>query len=134
MEYLRDLNNKQDLIDKENCTKLMYSCGQKETCRPTALSRIIGIVGLVAMLLFVTHRFLIARPRADHILDFTKNLEITKMFTMLLLLGNIKNLTNSLTANIILPVIQPIIPILSCSLRLFSIDIGHFVADVVIFI
>lgn len=138
MEYLKNLNDKQSAIDNDNCAKMMYSCGRnKEKCKPSSVANIIGTVGIVAILLFVAHRFFAGTPRTDHILDFTKNLEVSKMFVGLLLLTNIKNLSNSLISNIILPILEPILPLISCSMRLdlglFSLEVGNFVSDVLVF-
>lgn len=138
MDYLKDLNNKKDIIDKDNCSKLMYSCGRdKSVCKPNIFANILGTTGFIAIFIFIVYRLLSSGTGSYHIIDFTKNLEISKMFIGLLLLTNIKNLSNSLIANIILPIIQPILPLLSCSMRLelglFSIEVGNFVSDVLVF-
>jgi len=71
------------------------------------------------------------------ILEFANQQEVFKMFIGLLLLTNIKTLSNSLIANVILPMVKPILPIMSCNLRIkvgqFDIAMGEFVSDLMVF-
>ena len=142
MEYLKNLNDKEPDLGgaskHDNCVKEMYSCGRESTTTP-AISNAIGMVVIIVIVLGMAYRF-INKPATltiSRIFDFATDQEIFKMFISLLLLTNIKTLSNSLIANIILPVVRPILPFLSCNLKLkvglFSLNIGEFISDLLVF-
>lgn len=115
----------------------MYSCGRKTKCSP--VSDVIGIAVIIAIISYMIYRF-VQRPDSialGKLLEFTRNQDVIKLFISLLLLTNIKTLSNSLITNIVLPVIKPILPFLSCKLKikigLFEMNIGEFVSDILVF-
>ena len=116
----------------------MYSCGH--ACKSASVaSNVTGVTLTVALLSFLVYRF-INRPvngGLSQVVNFASEQDVTKMFIWLLLLSNIKTLSNSLIANIILPLIKPILPLISCNLKikvgLFDISVGEFVSDILVF-
>ena len=141
MEYLKSLHNKEPTLggasNHDTCIKEMYSCGRER--KSTLISNLMGFITIVTVVIFVIYRF-INKPEAlnlSKLIVFATEHEMFKMFIGLLLLTNIKTLSNSLIANIILPLIKPLLPFLSCNLKitigLFSINIGDFISDIIIF-
>lgn len=142
MEYLKKLNDKEPTLGgkskHDSCVKEMYSCGH-ECKEASTASNVVGMALSVSLISYMVYRFM-NKPVAsglDQMLTFANEYEVFKMFIGLLLLTNIKTLSNSLIANIILPVIKPVLPLLTCNLRLklglFSLNIGEFVSDVLVF-
>jgi hypothetical protein len=142
MEYLKTLHNKEPNLggtsNHDTCIKEMYSCGRKTSTAPV-ISNLIGLAIIILLSSFLIHRFL-NRPgqlSISKLMDFSSSNDVFKMFISLLLLTNIKTLSNSLIANIILPMLRPILPLLSCNLKikvgLFSMNVGDFISDVVVF-
>lgn len=143
MEYLKKLNVKDPNLGgpskHDACVKEMYSCGH--SCKSASItSNVIGIILTLILVSFLVYRY-INKPGGtvglDKIINFANEQEVFKMFIGLLLLTNIKTLSNSLIANIILPIIRPILPLLSCNLRikvgLFDISVGEFISDLLVF-
>ena len=125
--------NRHDAIIKE-----MYSCGRCADAPPLA-SNIIGTLFITVLVSFIVYRF-INRPdrlAMSKLLAFASEQEIFKLFVSLLLLTNIRTLSNSFIANIVLPLIKPILPFLSCNLKfrvgLFCLNAGEFISDLLIF-
>lgn len=137
MEYLKSLNNKDPSIGNDSSIKEIYSCGHNTPSSVT--SNAIGSIVILVILFFMVYRFIQSPDTINisNVLTFSKDQEVLKMLVGLLLLTNIKTLSNSLIANIILPIIKPILPILSCNLKikigLFDIKVGEFVSDVMVF-
>ncbi len=142
MEYLKSLHNKEPAIggasNHDTCIKEMYSCGRPRGS--TLLSNLVGFITIIMVVSFMIYRFM-NKPgelNLSKLIVFATEHDVFKMFIGLLLLTNIKTLSNSLIANIILPLIKPILPFLSCNLKitvgLFSLNIGDFISDVIIFI
>lgn len=139
MEYLKSLHNKEPILNSQDTSiKEMYSCGRARG--GSILSNLIGFITIIAVTIFVIYRF-INKPEIlnlSKLIVFTTENEIFKMFIGLLLLTNIKTLSNSLITNIVLPLVKPILPFLSCNLKitvgLFSLNIGDFISDVIVFI
>lgn len=146
MEYLKKLNDKEPTLGgqskHDSSIKQMYSCGH--SCKSASItSNVIGVILTLVLVSYITYRY-INKPGAsmgagglDRIISFAGEQEVFKMFIGLLLLTNIKTLSSSLIANIILPIVQPILPLLSCNLRikvgLFDICIGEFISDMLVF-
>jgi hypothetical protein len=69
--------------------------------------------------------------------SFIKDQQLVKMFFGLILLSNLKNLSTSFINNIVVPILDPILPFLSCKFKLnvgpFNIDFGNFASDLLIF-
>jgi len=143
MEYLKKLNDKEPDLGgpskHDACVKEMYSCGH--SCKSASLtSNVIGMILTLTLISFLVYRYF-NKPGdlagLDKIMNFANDQEVFKMFIGLLLLTNIKTLSNSLIANIILPIIRPILPLLSCNLRikvgLFDIRVGEFISDLLVF-
>ena len=142
MEYLKGLNDKEPTLGgsskHDTCVKEMYSCGH--SCKDASItSNVLGMIVSITLVSFLVYRF-INKPNVSglsKILTFAADQEIFKMFIGLLLLTNIKTLSNSLIANVILPIIKPVLPLLSCNLRikigLFVINIGEFISDLIVF-
>lgn len=141
MEYLKGLHNKEPTLggvsSHDTCIKEMYSCGRPRG--GTLISNLIGFITIIMIVSFVIYRFM-NKPgelNLSKLMIFATEHDIFKMFIGLLLLTNIKTLSNSLIANIILPIVKPILPFLSCNLKinigLFSINIGDFISDILIF-
>ena len=142
MEYLKTLQNKDPAIGgtskHDSCIKEMYSCG-RDTNQVPMVSNLVGLIVIITLLSFLVYRF-VNKPTAMSvvkIMDFATEQEVFKMFISLLLLTNIKTLSNSLIANIILPMVRPILPLLSCNLKikfgLFALNIGEFISDIIVF-
>lgn len=136
MEYMKNLNNKDANVDY---IKEMYTCG-RDTSNVSQITNTIGLILIVVVVFFVVYRFT-NRPNImtiDKFISFTDNQEIFKLFVSLLILANIKILTNSVVANIILPLIKPILPLLTCNLNfkvgLFEMYIGNFLSDLIVFL
>lgn len=143
MEYLKKLNDKEPNLGgsskHDGCVKEMYSCGH--SCKSASVaSNVIGVVITLLLVSYLVYRYMnksVAAGGIEKLLSFTGEQEVFKMFIGLLLLTNIKTLSNSLIANVILPIIKPVLPLLSCNLRikigLFDIAIGEFISDLLVF-
>ena len=134
-DYLKKLNDKVG-NDSENQIKLMYTCS-RENDRASGLSDFIGFAFIILIIVYVYYRFKNFTQNPVRIFDFAKNQEILKMFIGLLLLSNIKNLSNSLIGNLVLPIVKPILPMISCNLSFkmgtIELKVGNFVSDSIIF-
>ena len=137
MEYMKTMHNKDSTIGNGSGIDQMYSCGRKT--KGSAVSDIVGMIVIVVIFGYLIYRFL-QRPESiavNKVLEFTKSQEVLKMFISLLLLTNVKTLSNSMISNIILPLIKPVLPFLSCRLKikvgLFEVNIGEFVSDILVF-
>ena len=109
-DFMRKLNDR--VPDKdENKTKFMYSCARKVDNQASKLQDAVGLLIFAAICCYVIYRFITVK-RKYKILEFTQNQEVSKLLIGLLLLTNIKNLSNSLVNNIILPIVEPILPFL----------------------
>jgi LytS/YehU family sensor histidine kinase len=131
------MHNKDSTIGNGSGIDQMYSCGRKT--KGSAVSDIVGMIVIVVIFGYLIYRFL-QRPESiavNKVLEFTKSQEVLKMFISLLLLTNVKTLSNSMISNIILPLIKPVLPFLSCRLKikvgLFEVNIGEFVSDILVF-
>lgn len=142
MEYLKKLNDREPSLGgtskHDASVKEMYSCGH--SCKSASVSsNVIGVVITVMLLSYMIFRY-INKPGNSglvKVMSFVNEQEIFKMFIGLLLLTNVKTLSNSLIANIILPIVKPALPLLSCNLRiklgLFDLGIGEFISDMLVF-
>ena len=120
------------------CVKEMYSCGRCDSKVPM-VSNIVGTLFITVLVGFIVYRF-VNRPERlalSKVLAFASDQEIFKMFVSLLLLTNIRTLSNSFIANIVLPLLKPILPFLSCNLKfrigLFCLNAGEFISDLLVF-
>ena len=144
MGYLSELNVKDATMSSsgavndlhDGSVKKMYSCGHQCKNASTA-SNVLGVVIIIAVISFVVYRYLNKPLSAQSVLGFMAQQDVFKMLIGLLMLTNIKTLSNSLIANIILPIIQPVLPLVSCNLKikfgLFEICVGEFISDILIF-
>ena len=142
MEYLKKLNDREPNLGgkskHDSCVKEMYSCGH--SCKKASpMSNLIGVVITISMMSYLVYRFINNPIRLSYnqVLTFAREQEVFKMFFGLLLLTHIKTLSNSLIANIVLPIVKPILPLISCNLKiklgLFKIGIGEFISDLLVF-
>ena len=134
-DFMRKLNDR--VPDKdENKTKFMYSCARKVDNQASKLQDAVGLLIFAAICCYVIYRFVTVK-RKYKILEFTQNQEVSKLLIGLLLLTNIKNLSNSLVNNIILPIVEPILPFLLCKLRIhygqIKIELGELISDLLVF-
>ena len=142
MEYLKKLHEKEPTLGGPNkhdkSVQEMYSCGH-ECKNASKMSNLVGMILSICIMAYLVYRFINKPDTTDFekLLSFANEYDIFKMFIGLLLLTNIKTLSNSLIANVILPIIKPILPLLSCNLRirlgLFSVNIGEFISDLIVF-
>jgi len=138
MEFMKNMNNKLPELGgtskHDNSIKEMYSCGRDT--KKTVIANILGTIAIISLIVFITYK-IINYQSPLKLTEFALNQDISKMFITLLLLSNIKTLSNSFVANIILPIMKPILPFLSSSLRikigLFSINVGDFISDLIVF-
>jgi hypothetical protein len=119
------------------CINEMYSCGH--SCKSASVaSNVVGVVLTLSIIGYLIYRYM-NRPKSGRsgLLAFTNGQDVFKIFIGLLMLVNIKTLSNSLIANIISPLVKPILPLLSCNLRikvgLFDIGAGEFMSDLLVF-
>jgi hypothetical protein len=142
MEHLKKLNDKEPTLGgpskHDTSIKEMYSCTHSCKSASTA-SNLVGMLVTISIISYLIFRFM-NKPQStslSNIISFAGDHEIFKMFIGLLLLTNIKTLSNSLIANVILPIIKPVLPLLTCNLRiklgLFCINIGEFISDLLVF-
>jgi hypothetical protein len=144
MEYLKNINNLsmkagiQNNAKHDNSIKEIYSCGRKTEIHSTA--NFVGILAIICVISFVVYKISTKKSiiSMTHVFDFAASNEIFKMFISILLLTNIKTLSDSFVYHIILPVIKPILPFLACNLKLklglFTISLGEFISDVLVFL
>jgi large-conductance mechanosensitive channel len=141
MEYLKNLNNKAPDIggtsSHDNSVKEMYSCARKTSTTP-AIANLLGFIALVSFLFLAWYRISNKNISYGEFTKFTTDLDMRKMFIGLLLLSNIKTLSNSMIENVILPIVKPILPLISCNFRinigLFDMEIGSFISDMIVFL
>jgi hypothetical protein len=139
MEYIKDIQKKDPDVAKDSPIQEVYSCGHKAE-KVTVTSNVIGLLVIVTVICFLIYRFCY-RSKAinlNEVLVFADKQDVIRLFIGLLLLVNIKTLSNSLIRNVILPVVKPILPLLSCNLRfrvgMFDLEIGNFVSDLLVFV
>jgi large-conductance mechanosensitive channel len=162
-EELLDLNNriiqdeKQDKPTIENKTKELYyggSKGQTHTEAPASQNQcninqknqnifimilfIIAIIYVIYKLLKATGKSKSTKLMNIKFMDFTKNHDIIKLLIGLMILNHVRLLSTSLINNLIIPLIEPIIPFLECNFMIklnnSEIEIGKFMTDVLVFI
>jgi len=142
MDYMKQLNNKlnpQNNAKHDGCIKELYSCGRDPKSK-SPVANLLGILFIIGLIAFIVYRISEKRTVAGmgHMLEFIKGNDIFKMFIALLLLVNIKTISDSFIYHILLPIMKPIMPLLSSSLRLkaglFDISIGEVVSDLIVFI
>lgn len=134
-DFLNKLDQKASAIQDENKTKLMYSCARKTGENRSILSNIVGVLIIITGCIYII--FKITNGNSIRLVDFTKNHEIGKLLVGLMLLSNVKNLSNSLTSNVILPLVEPVLPFLLCKLNItvgpVKLEFGDFVSDLIVF-
>jgi hypothetical protein len=123
---------------ESDVVKEMYTCGRKSK-EVNAISNVIGMIVIISLLAFVAYR-LFQRPDSislDKLIAFVTEQDVHKLFVSLLMLTHIKTLTTSLTTNIVSPMIKPILPLLTCNLKLklglFELLLGDFISDIIVF-
>lgn len=142
MEYLKKLNDREPNLGgsckHDTSVKEMYSCGH--SCKSASVaSNVAGVVVTLSLVGYIVYRYMNKSGISglNKVIVFANEQEVFKMFISLLLLTNIKTLSNSMIANIILPVVKPVLPLLSCDLRikvgLFDIGVGEFISDLLVF-
>jgi large-conductance mechanosensitive channel len=166
-EELLDLNNKIIQDEKpdrptiENKTKELYYGGSKgqtqihtHTEAPAPQNQcninqknqnifimilfIIAIIYVIYKLLKATGKSKSTKLMNIKFMDFTKNHDIIKLLIGLMILNHVRLLSTSLINNLIIPLIEPIIPFLECNFMIklnnSEIEIGKFMTDVLVFI
>lgn len=137
-EYLKTLDQKSPApTAEENKTKLMYSCARRTNHRVGGtLQDLIGLLMVGAICFFVIFKFLTSNVSMG-LSGFTKNHEIGKLLIGLMLLNNVRSISNSLVNNLILPIVEPLLPFLLCRLNIyygpFKLEFGEFVSDLIVF-
>lgn len=107
-EYMNKLN--QRLPDQseelQNKTKLMYSCGGRP--KPTesfhGFKNLIGLAILATVCILIIFK-IVSSSNKVQIADFARNQEISKLLIGLMLLHNVKSLSNSFVNNLVLPIV-----------------------------
>ena len=145
-DELLDLNNKVILDEKtdrpiENKTKELYYGGTKE-CNINQKNQNVFIIILVILLtIYLIYKISIIKGKKVlniKFMDFTKNHDIIKLLFGLMILNHVRLLSTSLINNMIIPLIEPIIPFLECNFSIKlndnNIEIGKFLTDVLVFI
>ena len=132
--YLKKLDDKLPADNGENKTKLMYTCARKN--QKSSVGDLIGLAVVLSICFYAIYKVIINHG-SNRITDFAKNQEVFKMLIGLMLLTNIKNLNNSIANNIVLPLVEPVLPFLSCGLNLtygpFALKLGNFATDTLVF-
>lgn len=140
MEYLKDLNNKTpdnaSVGKNDESIKEMYSCN-RNTKLTSSVANVLGFIVLISFAFLAWYRIASKDINYDEFIKFTTGLDVSKMFIGLLMLSNIKTLSNSMISNVILPIVRPILPLISCNFRinigLFDMKIGSFISDMLVF-
>jgi hypothetical protein len=138
MEYLKDLNAKAPDVGGKNddSIKEMYSCTRTNTTT-SAIANLFGFIALISFIFLAWYRVSDKNINYGEFTKFASNLDVSKIFIGLLMLSNIKTLSNSMISNIILPIVRPILPLISCNFRinigLFDMKIGSFISDMIVF-
>lgn len=137
MELLK-LNQK---VPAENQTKvsMLYSEESIEGFNGESCGKVVNIIGflvLVLLIILIIHFFIKNRGKR---LDIIKENDIGKLLIGLLLLTHVRILTSSLTDNIVVPILMPVVPYLKCNftIKFFDDNIiyaGKFMSDLFIFI
>lgn len=122
---------------EENKTKLMYSCARRTNHRVGGTFQdLIGLLLVGAICFYVIFKFATSGVRVG-LSGFTKDHEIAKLLIGLMLLNNVRNLSNSLVNNLILPLVEPMLPFLLCKLNIyygpFQLEFGEFISDLIVF-
>lgn len=138
-DFLNKLDQKASSLPSgdENKTKLMYSCARRTNHRVGGTFQdFVGLLVVGAICGYVVYKFVTSNNRIK-LVDFTANHEIGKLLIGLMLLSNVKNMSNSLINNIILPIVEPLLPFLLCQLNIyygpFKIEFGEFISDMMVF-
>ena len=135
-DFMMDINNRLPSDKEENKTKFMYSCARKADHEASPIQNAVGLILFGGLCIYVIMK-LVNNKRKHKLLDFTKNQEISKLLIGLLLLTNVKNLSNSLVNNIILPIVEPALPFLLCGLKIsygnMNIELGKLISDLLVF-
>jgi len=151
IDELLDINNKDQPIinnkpnqpnqQEENKTKLMYYGGGKVCKRKDNEQNIIGIILIILIIIFIIYKLsknLKNNTKDINFFNFTKNHDIIKLLIGLLLINHVRLLSTSLINTIILPILEPIIPLLECNLNIkyydTTIELGKFMTDLLVFI
>ena len=137
--FLKTLNQMEDLDPSENKLKYAYSCSREKVCNlqdSSCINQLLGVTVTIATVIYLLYK-LVRIGGSFKIASFAQDQNVSKMFVGLLILSNLKNLSNSLINNIILPILDPFMPFLSCHFRLragpFDINFGNFASDILIF-
>lgn len=141
MEYLKDLNTKVPNAGgkstHDDSVKEMYSCARADKAVSSTIANLFGFIALISFVFLAWYRLSNKNINYTELTKFTSSLDVSKMFVGLLMLSNIKTLSNSMIANIILPIVKPILPLISCNFRinlgLFDVQIGSFISDMIVF-
>jgi len=116
----------------------MYSCGGRPKTSQSShgFKNLIGlaILGVVCVLIILK---IISSSNKVQIADFARNQEIGKLLIGLMLLHNVKSLSNSFVNNLVLPLVQPVLPFLQYELKLSilgsTMELGDFITDLLVF-
>ena len=139
--FLKTLNQMDELDPSENKLKYAYSCSREKVCNlrnSSCINQALGLSMAIATIIYLFYRLIRINGKSGFKLaSFAQDQNVTKMFVGLLILSNLKNLSNSLINNIIIPLLDPFMPFLVCHLRLkvgpFDINFGNFASDIMIF-
>jgi hypothetical protein len=124
---------------EENKTNLMYSCARRKNNRiGGTFQDLTGLIIIGAICVYIVYKFTNTSGYSKlKLFDFAKNHEINKLLIGMMLLGNVKNVSNSLINNIILPIVEPLLPFLLCKLNIyygpFKVEFGEFISDIIVF-
>jgi hypothetical protein len=137
MEYLKNIQSKDPNLLKDSPISKMYTC-TRDTKNVSAVSNLIGLVVIITILGYMIYLYINKPPVSITGLSFfATEQDIVKIFASMLILVNIKTLSNSMIENIILPVVGPLLPLITCNLKLkiglFEMFIGEFISDLLVF-
>ena len=141
MEYLKSLNSKLNINNNakhDNSIKEIYSCGR--VTESSSTGNFIGIFCIISLIGYIIYQVINKKSiiSLNHVFDFAVSQDIFKMFISILLLINIKTLSDSFVFHILLPIIKPILPFIVCNLKLkiglFNINLGEFMSDILVFL
>lgn len=137
-EEVLEINNKLSGND-ENKAKMMYYGGSRQCSTKENNHNIIGIILFICLISYIIYRLLNNKNKFNFkFLSFTKNHDIIKLLIGLLLLNHVRLLSSSLINNLVLPLIEPIIPFLECNFTIkyynTYLEIGKFMTDILVFL
>ncbi len=138
MEALNSQLNLSNKAKHDNSIKEIYSCGRN--IESSTSGNFIGIFCIISLICYIIYQVVNKKSiiSLNHVFDFAVSQDIFKLFISILLLLNVKTLSDSFVYHILLPIIKPILPFIVCNLKLkiglFNINLGEFMSDILVFL